>query len=190
MGTILSKGRWVNSDLTINSVNAIPLLYIIILIYVWRLLNKPSWTQQKNTYSVMIILYNLAQRNFVIFHNAEIGEGCQKCCFRKYTETKRYHCARTVLTERLDMLSSTLQWSHNERDGVSNHRHLDCFLNCLFRRKSKKTSKLRVTGLCEGNLPVTGGFPSQRASKAENEMSTSRPPLNIVCYIGLLLCVA
>ena len=48
---------------------------------------------------------------------------------------------------------------------VSNHRHLLCR---LFRRTSKKTSKLRVTGLCEGNLPVIGGFPSQRASYAEN----------------------
>ena len=27
----------------------------------------------------------------------------------------------------------------------------DCLLNRLFRRKSKKTSKLRVTGLCVGN---------------------------------------
>ena len=34
--------------------------------------------------------------------------------------------------------------------------------------QSKKTAKLRVTGLCEGNLPVTGGFPSQRASNVEN----------------------
>ena len=33
---------------------------------------------------------------------------------------------------------------------------------------SKKTSKLRVTGLCEGNLPVTGDFPAQRVSNAEN----------------------
>ena len=38
----------------------------------------------------------------------------------------------------------------------------------LFRRRSKKTSKLRVTGLCEGNSPVTGEFPTQRASNAEN----------------------
>ena len=36
------------------------------------------------------------------------------------------------------------------------------------RRKSKKTSKLRVTGLCAGNSPVTGEFPAQRASNAEN----------------------
>ena len=27
--------------------------------------------------------------------------------------------------------------------------------------------KLRVTGLCEGNSPVTGEFPSQRASNAK-----------------------
>ena len=43
-----------------------------------------------------------------------------------------------------------------------------CLLNRLFRRRSKKTSKLRVTGLCEGNSPVTGEFPTQRASNAEN----------------------
>ena len=54
-----------------------------------------------------------------------------------------------------------LQWRLNERDGVSNHQPHDCLLNGLFRRKSKKTSKLRVTGLCAGNLPVTGEFPTQ-----------------------------
>ena len=35
------------------------------------------------------------------------------------------------------------------------------------RRRSKKTSKLIVTGLCVGNSPVTGEFPAQRASNAE-----------------------
>ena len=35
-------------------------------------------------------------------------------------------------------------------------------------RKHKKTSKLRVTGLCEGISPVTGEFPAQMASNAEN----------------------
>ena len=61
-----------------------------------------------------------------------------------------------------------LQWRHNERDGVSNHQSRDCLLNRLFRRRSKKTSKLRVTGLCVGNSPVTGEFPAQRASNAGN----------------------
>ena len=32
----------------------------------------------------------------------------------------------------------------------------------------KKTSKLRVAGLCEGNSPLTGEFPAQMASNAEN----------------------
>ena len=31
-----------------------------------------------------------------------------------------------------------------------------------------KASKPRVTGLCEGNSPVTGEFPAQNDSKAEN----------------------
>ena len=42
----------------------------------------------------------------------------------------------------------TLQWRHNEPDNISNHRCLHCLLNRLFRRRSKNTSKLRVTGLC------------------------------------------
>ena len=62
----------------------------------------------------------------------------------------------------------TLQWRHNERDGVSNHQPHDCLLNRLFRHRSNKTSKLRVTGLCEGNSPVTNEFPAKRASNAEN----------------------
>ena len=36
------------------------------------------------------------------------------------------------------------------------------------RRRSKKTSKLLVTGLDAGKSPVTGEFPAQRASYAEN----------------------
>ena len=61
----------------------------------------------------------------------------------------------------------SLQWRHNEDDDVSSHRRLDCLLNRLFKRRSKKTSKLRITGLCEGNSPVTGDFPAQRSSNAE-----------------------
>ena len=61
-----------------------------------------------------------------------------------------------------------LQWRHNERDSVSNHQPYDCLLNRLFRQRSKNTSKLRVTGRCEGNSPVIGEFPAQRASNAKN----------------------
>ena len=61
-----------------------------------------------------------------------------------------------------------LQWHHNGRDGVSNHQPHHCLLNHVFRHRSKKTSKLRVTGLCAGNSPVIGEFPAQMASNAEN----------------------
>ena len=46
-----------------------------------------------------------------------------------------------------------LSWRHNGRDGVSNHQPHDCLLNRLLGRRSKKTSKLRVTGLCVVNSP-------------------------------------
>ena len=64
--------------------------------------------------------------------------------------------------------SDALQWRHNGRDSVSNNQPHDCLLNRLFRRRSKKTSKFSVTGLCVGNSPGTGEFPAQRASYAEN----------------------
>ena len=62
----------------------------------------------------------------------------------------------------------TLHWRHNGYDSVSNHQCLYCLLNRFYGRRSKKTSKLRVTGLCEGNSPGTGEFPAQMASNAEN----------------------
>ena len=62
----------------------------------------------------------------------------------------------------------TLQWRHNGSTGVSNHQPHDCLLNRLFRCRSKKTTELRVTGLCAGNSSVTGEFPTQRASNAED----------------------
>ena len=61
-----------------------------------------------------------------------------------------------------------LPWRHNGSDSVSNHQPHDCLPNRLFRRRSKRTSKFRVTGLCAGNSPVTGEFPAQMASNAEN----------------------
>ena len=62
----------------------------------------------------------------------------------------------------------SLQWRHNELTGVSNHQPQDCLLSRLFGRRLKKSSKLRVTGLCKGNSPVTGEFPAQSACNADN----------------------
>ena len=62
----------------------------------------------------------------------------------------------------------TLQWRHNGHGGVSNHQPHHCLLKRIFGCRTKKTSKLRVTGLCAGNSSVTGVFPEQMASIAEN----------------------
>ena len=62
---------------------------------------------------------------------------------------------------------SSLHWCHNGQDGVSNHQPHDCLLNRLFRCRSKKTSKLCVTGVCAGNSPVTGEIPTQKASNVD-----------------------
>ena len=63
---------------------------------------------------------------------------------------------------------STLRWRHNDHDSVSNHQPHGCLFNRLFGCKSKKTSKLRVTGLLCREFTGTGEFPAQRASYAEN----------------------
>ena len=62
----------------------------------------------------------------------------------------------------------TLQWHQTKCNGISNHQCLNCLITGLFRHRSKKASKVHVTGLCEGNSPVTGKFSVQRASDTEN----------------------
>ena len=85
----------------------------------------------------------------------------------------------------------SLQWCHSGRDSISNHQPHDCLLNLLFRRRSEKTSKLRVTGLCAGNSPGTGEFPAQMASYAENVSIWWRHHVQLlisqlcICHSGL-----
>ena len=57
----------------------------------------------------------------------------------------------------------SLQLHHNERDGVSNHQPHDClpFIQGVDPIKSQSSASL-------GDSPVTGEFPTQKASNAEN----------------------
>ena len=80
----------------------------------------------------------------------------------------------------------TLQWRHNGREGVSNHQPHNCLLYRLFRCRSKKTSKLCVTGLCAGNSPVTGQFLAQMASNAENVSIWWRPHAHVRTHTGFV----
>ena len=78
----------------------------------------------------------------------------------------------------------TLLWRHNDWGGVSDHQPYDCLLSRLFKRRSKKTSKIRVTGLCVGNSPGTGEFPAQMASNAENASIWWRHHVRLdPCYV-------
>ena len=63
---------------------------------------------------------------------------------------------------------STLRWRHDKRDGVSNHQPHDCLLNRLFRRRSKKNSKLLVISLYDGEFMGDRWIPRKRASDAED----------------------
>ena len=63
---------------------------------------------------------------------------------------------------RIIITVTSLRWRRNGRDSVSNHQPHDCLLNRLFRRRSKKTSKLRVTGVlsapCWSHEPCYQGY--------------------------------
>ena len=98
------------------------------------------------------------------------------CCHDELRFADWFKCAKigwfyipmTCHKTMVSLLLWPLQWRHNGRDSVSNHQPHDCLLNRLFRRRSKKTSKLCVTGLCAGNSPGTGEFSAQMASYEEN----------------------
>ena len=109
---------------------------------------------------------------FAIYILPACGLQCRVMSYQIFTRSRTNDI--TAFTKRQKFFLSCcvikLQRRHNGHDGVPNHQLYDCLLNCLFRWGAdiEKTSKLRVTGLCEGNSPVTGEFPAQRASNTEN----------------------
>ena len=58
----------------------------------------------------------------------------------------------------------TIQWRHNERDGVPNHQPHDCLLDRLFKRRSRKHQSSASLAFVRENSPLTGEFPTQMAS--------------------------
>ena len=87
----------------------------------------------------------------------------------KFTEICTLGSNWQVVSKGSDNVQATSsRWRHNGHDAVSNHQPHDCLPNRLFRRRSMKTSKLCVTGLCVGNSPMTGEVPTQKACNAES----------------------
>ena len=91
------------------------------------------------------------------------------CCVKKPWHVSCHITSDYTVYQIIEILNDsnqtpfTLLWHHNGRDGISNHQHHDCLINRISRRRSKKTSNLRVTGLCEGNSPVSGEFAHKRS---------------------------
>ena len=74
--------------------------------------------------------------------------------------------------QRLQLLKTKIYSNLHHNDVIKAQWRLKSPASRLFTqpfiKAIKKTSKLRITGLCEGNSPVTGEFPAQRASNAKN----------------------
>ena len=97
-------------------------------------------------------------RVFIVFFGGEFRQPI----FSQYPGLKK---KRKIIKHGYHTYSHSLRWRHNERDSVSNHRRLHCLLNCWFRRRSKKTSQLRVTGFCAGKSQVPGNSLHKRPVK-------------------------
>ena len=105
------------------------------------------------------------------WHNSNCDTNKQICAKSKYSLSYKYTITDYHVDVRDDVDHGdekcwlrTLRWRHDEHNSVSNHQRLYCWFESI----SKKTSKHRVTGLCEGASPVSQWFPSQKASNAEN----------------------
>ena len=131
-------------------------LWFVVFCFGLGLYHKVQWINRnttKNRPSSMLIIVNIAPWPLLEQLSLDsISKSIQYNSFEYWTPLNH----------------PPLQLRHNGHDGVSNHQPHDCLHKRFFRYRSKKTSKLRVTGLCEGNSPVTCEFPAQRASNAEN----------------------
>ena len=86
---------------------------------------------------------------------------------KKQTKGNKNVCLFYGTNFRCDWIISDIPWLSWH---ISNHYiAFPLFIqSVVFRRTSKTTSKLHVSGFCEGNPPVTDGFTPQRASSPEN----------------------
>ena len=135
----------------------------IVLIEKWSIDIYPISITGSLLFSVIVWnylpLYNVTCRIWML-NARHLSDGDMACV------SLRWELVRSdklnIIQSWLQQVNNTLLWRHNEPDGVSNHQPRDCLLNRLFGHRSKKTSKLRVTGLCAGNSPETGEFPAHK----------------------------
>ena len=110
-----------------------------------------DWYNQKRratNYGIRTVSYIGANVESVNFHWSWYPP---YICFGIQTAAKCMEWTR--LEWRYMQICITLHWRHNDHGGIWNHQPHGCLLNRLFTRRSKETSKFRVTGLCAGNSP-------------------------------------
>ena len=101
----------------------------------------------------------------------------------------QYEVNQMVEKAGLQLDTGECPWTSHEREDVSNHLQFDCLVNNLFRLTDGRIyPSSRMTAFGEGNPPVTGGFPSQRASNAEtiswrHRITTS--PCRLCLFAGI-----
>ena len=134
---------------------------------VWNRLGWPQVVNSGNTIygvrtnfseiPIKIQIFSFMKMNFKML-------AAKWCPFCSGMRVETWHNMKLVSLTYFKMRSAkwqlSSQWRNNGRDSVSNHQPHDCLLNRLFKCGSKKTSKLRVTGLCAVNSPGTGEFPA------------------------------
>ena len=110
--------------------------------------------------------------NVVIWDTIGLGHSC----YLTYISTQGIEYHKPEITPSWISLLASHQFNIityliYQRHDVSNHRQIDCFFSsktCWGWQHWKKSTPVLSLAICDGNLPVNGGFPSQRASDAES----------------------
>ena len=85
--------------------------------------------------------------------------------------------------------TSSVQWRHNGSGGVSNHQPHYCLFDRLFRHRSKKISKLYVTGLGAGNSPVAGEYTNHHNHHRQHDHYHHHIFNNIIIMIMIMITI-
>ena len=100
-------------------------------------------------------------RSFDVFFDLGLNERLSKQSWGWWFETPSCPLWRHSNVTRQSVIRHMhhSEWRHKEWHGVSNRQQLDRLFNRLFRLISSKIPYPSQLDLCEGNPPVTGGFP-------------------------------
>ena len=121
----------------------------------------------------LLIFRNDTSRWF-IKHTFRVWSKLQFCIFVIFFFNCTFHLVFVVASKikLITFYCSLFEWSEHYSNVImsvmaSQIISLTIVYWIVYSGRSKKTSKLSVTGLCEGNSPVTRESPTQRASNAE-----------------------